>query len=65
MPVLLAAFDGIAAVTMGNGTTPANANRIARDDQRRRQLPALEFVCRRFSAIQDIVDQSSNHVPLR
>ena len=47
----------LSAVTMGYWSPSADANRIARDNQRRRQLAALEFVCRRFDPIEDVIDE--------
>src|SRR5437870_8611279 len=44
---------------MRHGPAAANADGVARNDQRRRQLPPLEFVCRRFNSVQDVVNQAS------
>ena len=35
----------------------ADADRISRNDQRRRQLATLEFIRRRFDAIQYVINQ--------
>ena len=49
----------LAAITMGDRAPSSDPNCVARDDQRRRQLAALEFVCRRFDLIEDVVDEFS------
>src|SRR6478672_1488502 len=41
-------------ITMRNWPPPADANRVARDDQGRRQLAALKFIGWRLNAIQNI-----------
>ncbi len=43
---------------MRHGSPPPNTNRVARNDQSWRQLAALEFVRRRFDAIQNVVHQT-------
>src|ERR1700687_3357372 len=42
---------------MRNGTPSSDSNRVARNDQRRRQLAALEFIRRRFDLIENVVDE--------
>ncbi len=43
---------------MRHRTAAANADRISRDDQRRRQLPALEFIRRRLDAVENIAHEA-------
>src|SRR5712664_364840 len=47
----------LAAIMVRHGPAPANANRVARDDQSRRQLAALEFIRGGLDAIQNVVNQ--------
>src|SRR5437763_350601 len=64
LPLLLAARSNAlslraraAAVAVRNGAASANSYGVARDDERRRQLTALEFVGGRFDAIQQVVNK--------
>ena len=45
------------AIPVRDRSPAANANGIARNDERRWQLTAFEFVRRRFNAIQNVVNQ--------
>jgi len=45
-------------IAMRDWTTPADADRIARDNKRRRQLTSLEFIGRGFNAIQNVEDHA-------
>ena len=46
-----------ASVAMRDGPPPADADRVTRNNQRGRQLAALEFVGRRFDPIENVVNQ--------
>ena len=48
--------SGVWLVASDGAATP-NADGVARDDQRRRQLSSLELVRRRFDAIEDVIHE--------
>src|SRR6266513_4619981 len=45
------------SITMGDRPAATNADGVARNDQRRRQLPAFEFIGGRFNSIKNFVNQ--------
>src|SRR5919107_344634 len=46
-----------ALVAVRDGATAADADGVARDDERRRELAPLELVGRRLDAVEDVVDE--------
>src|SRR5215211_5875778 len=47
----------LSLVAVRDGAAAADADGVARDDERRRELPALELVGRRLDAVEDVVDE--------